>query len=657
MSGFPINLVATVARRWTSPVATVARRWTRVGFHALASVATIFLIAQLALAAEPEITEPEITDFDREHWAFTPLQQPAVPMVQAKHWPQTPVDHFVLHQLEQLQRSPLPPASRTALLRRVKFDLLGLPPTPEEIREFQQDRSPDAYRRLVDRLLASPAYGERWAQHWLDLARFAETDGFEHDRVRKQAWQYRQWVLEAFNQDMPYDRFVRLQLAGDLTGDQQDAIATMFCMAGPDMPDINEQDLRRHDKMNELTSTVGAALLGLQMHCAQCHDHKYDAISQADFYRLRGIFEAAVPVMRRDQPVLRLVAQAKPVKPRLYARGELHGAGPELLPAPPRIACDTDAQVAFDVEHPRPAFAKWLFGEQNPLTARVIANRIWQHHFGRSLSENPSDFGVIAAGPSHPQLLDWLATELRRGDWSLKRLHRVILLSAAYQQASYAEPRDDTAHRLYVTSVEADPGNRWLGRFPRKRLEGETIRDALLAVSGQLDRRSGGPSVMPPLPPELLKTLLKGHWKASENPADHVRRSIYVFARRNLRYPIFDAFDRPDAGASCAVRHRSTTAIQSLQMLNSRLAFDAAQALRDRLLQSSAAVGEPDAEAAKDDQAVVRQLFLTALGREPAEEELLPATAQLADASRERSENLLVLCVAVLNSSEFLYVD
>ncbi len=652
MSGRATLLVATSARI----VATVARRWTDRRRHALVSVATIFLISQLGLAAEP-IAEPEITASDRDHWAFAPLQQPSMPTVQAKRWPQTPIDHFVLHQLEQQQLSPLPEATRTALLRRVKFDLLGLPPTPQEIRDFQQDRSPDAYRRLVDRLLASPGYGERWAQYWLDLARFAETDGFEHDRVREQAWKYRQWVVEALNQDMPYDRFVRLQLAGDLTGDKQDAIATMFCLAGPDMPDINEQDLRRHDKMNEVASTVGAALLGLQMHCAQCHDHKYDAISQADFYRLRGIFESSVPVMRRDQPVLQLAAQAKPVTPRIYHRGELQGRGPELQPRPPRIACSDASHESFDVDHPRQAFADWLFRDDNPLTARVIANRIWQHHFGRSLCENPSDFGVIAAGPSHPQLLDWLATDLRRGDWSLKRLHRVILLSATYRQASYVEPHDDTAHHLYVTSLEADPENRWLGRFPRKRLEGETIRDALLAVSGQLDRRSGGPSVMPPLPPELLKTLLKGQWKASEKPADHVRRSIYVFARRNLRYPIFDTFDRPDAGASCAVRNRSTTAIQSLQMLNSRLTFAAAQGLCERVLQSSAAVGESDTEAAFADEAVVQQLFLIALGRQPHAEELQQATTQLTEPSRERNENLLVLCVAVLNSSEFIYAD
>ncbi|MEZ6137150.1 MAG: DUF1549 and DUF1553 domain-containing protein [Pirellulaceae bacterium] len=593
----------------------------------------VFFLQIFFVVAKAE--EAAITDADRDHWAFTPLQRPSVPSVVDVEWPQNAIDGFILSALESKGRKAAAAADRSTLLRRVKFDLLGLPPTPSETMEFQRDTRADAYLRLVDRLLDSPAYGERWAQHWLDLARFAETDGFEHDKVRKDAWQYRQWVIDALNSDMPYDRFVTLQLAGDLQ-DPASACATMFCLAGPDMPDLNEQDLRRHDKLNEITSTVGSVLLGLQMQCAQCHDHKYDAISQLDFYRLRGVFEDAVPAMKRDQPVLTLAQQSQPLTPRLYFRGELEAPGPVVQPRPPRIASLMECSD-FDGGNPRQAFAEWLFDNKNPLAARVMANRVWQQHFGQSLCENPSDFGVIAGGPSHPDLLDWLACELRAGGWSLKHLHRTILLSATYQQASSLNERDSSDEEEYAC-------------FPRKRLEGEVIRDALLAVSGQLDYCYGGPSVMPPLPQELTSTLLKGQWQASPSEADHYRRSIYVFARRNLRYPIFDVFDRPDAGASCACREQSTTAIQSLQLLNSELAFVAAQRLRDRLLSEHAAD-------LMQTNAIMNSLFMTTLSRSPTDRERTEFSRLFESQTQSLHDQLLVACLAVLNSSEFIYVD
>lgn len=616
-----------------------------------------FLYCTESAAGEPEPSSPRvrespITERDRDHWSFAPIQRPSLPPVQRTSWPQTPIDYFVLHRLEQAQLAPAPSAERTALLRRVKFDLLGLPPTPSEVSEFLADTAPGAYRRLVDRFLSSPAYGERWAQHWLDLARFAETDGFEHDKVRQDAWKYRQWVIDALNNDMPYDQFIGLQLTGDLSGRPQDAIATMFCMAGPDMPDINEQDLRRHDKLNEIASTVGASLLGLQMHCAQCHDHKFDPISQADFFRLRGVFEASVPVMKRDRHENQLSRQPAPISPYLYVRGDLERPGPELEPRPPRIACSVDAYQTFDTTDPRQAFIEWLFADGNPLAARVIANRIWQHHLGKSLTENPSDFGVIAAGPSHPRLLDWMATEMRHSRWSMKHLHRVILLSATYRQAAHPSAIEDSSSGWWRIAVDRDPENRLYSRFPRKRLEGEVIRDAMLAVGGQLNREYGGTSVMPPLPEELVSTLLKGQWQTSEEPADHARRSIYIFARRNLRYPLFDAFDRPDAGASCPERGRSTTAIQSLQMLNSDIALQAARGLRDRLRREQAAVG---GEASVED--LVDGLFLIAFARQPSPSETRRVRKLLESPAMNREESLLAACLAVLNASEFVYVD
>ena len=601
---------------------------------------------------EADISEIPLTADDREHWAFQPISRPVLPVVQHSNWPQTGVDYFILQQLEQAGLAPVPRAARSVLLRRLKFDLLGLPPTPAELLRFEQDSSVDAYEQLVDQLLNSPAYGERWAQYWLDLARFAETDGFEHDKVRRDAWQYRQWVIDALNADMPYDQFVDLQLTGDLTGQPRDKMATMFCLAGPDMPDINEQDLRRHDKMNEITSTVAAVLLGLQMHCAQCHDHKYDPISQADFFRLRGLFEDAVPELKRDEPLVRLSAQAKPLAPWFYGRGELQTRGPAVRPRPPRIACaPDDSLAAFDNPNPRRAFVAWLFAKDNPLTARVIANRIWQHHFNRSLCENPSDFGVIAGGPSHPELLDWLATELRRHNWSLKHLHRLLVLSASYQQAGRIATEDSVARASWEQALIVDPYNERYSRFPRKRLEGEVIRDALLAVSDQLNTERGGPSVMPPLPPELEATLLKGQWVTTPGSAAQDRRSIYVFARRNLRYPIFDVFDRPDAGASCARRDRSTTAIQSLQMLNGDLPFHAAQHLCNRLLQEQAAANQ------RSSNELVERLFLTALSRHGSPAERERVRQLLESPSSPLCDNLLAACVAILNSNEFVYVD
>ncbi len=590
------------------------------------------------------VVETPITDSDRDHWSFQPLVAPAVPLVKQSGWPLTTLDCFVLAELEAEQLDPASPADPATWLRRVKLDLLGLPPTPEEVRAFLADSRPDAYERVVDQWLASPRFGERWAQYWLDLARFAETDGFEHDKVRSDAWRYRDWVIRALNEGVPYDRFVGLQLTADLHAESADPLATMFCLAGPDMPDINEQDVRRHDRLNEVTSTVGAALLGLQLHCAQCHDHKYDPLSQADFYRLRAVFESSVPDQQRDRPFNVFDGEHFANQGRMYYRGDIRSPGPLLEPGFPRIASPPSAPVSAITGSPRIALVDWLFGEDNPLTARVIANRVWQYHFGKSLVENPSDFGVVAGGPSHPELLDWLASGLRERQWSLKALHREIVLSATYRQASFADTEQaaDWHERL-----NRDPEGTLYSRFPRHRLQGETIRDCMLSVAGLLDYQAGGESVMPPLPIELRGTLLKGQWQTSQVAADHYRRSIYIFARRNMRFPIFDAFDRPDAGASCACRSRSTTAIQSLQMLNSELAMQCAEALAERLQRD---VG--DATTPVPSKAWIDQLFLTALGH--------PATTNQQAALEQFFEQQGTprgACLAILNSSEFLYTE
>lgn len=602
--------------------------------------------------------EPPITETDRQHWSFQPVVRVKLPeVVDARSWCRNGIDRFILARLEEKELAPRDEAAKQILLRRLTFDLTALPPTLEEIEAFTNDKQPDAYERLVDRLLASPGYGERWGQHWLDLARFAETDGYEHDLVRKEAWRYRDWVIAALNADMPYDEFVRRQVAGDEgqesgVRDQESeeiqsqisdfkseisdgakpkhepltrkSIPTMFCLSGPDMADINSQEQRKHELLNEVTASVGSVFMGLQFGCAQCHDHKYDPLSQADFYRLRAFFEPAVS-LQKDVSVTALKNDGKFKSPaRLWIRGDWQRPGMELQPAMVRVLCDADVKI--DHVANRSDLARWLTSPGHPLTSRVMANRVWQHHFGRGIVETPSDFGIMGSSPSHPELLDWLASELVGQGWSLKKLHRQILFSAAYRQSS---------------------------RKPH-RLEGEALRDAMLASCGQLDFRRGGPGVMPPLPEELTKTLLPGQWKASSNPADSVRRSIYIFARRNLRYPLFEAFDRPDANASCPERSRSTTAPQSLLLFNSEFSLTCARGLAGEVLRVAPA----------DDSSRITAACRRVWGRSPTEHELKTfaafLTRQEALVRRDGAASdaaLVDLCLALFNTNEFLYLD
>jgi hypothetical protein len=601
------------------------------------------------------IIEAPIVDSDRDHWAFRPILKTTIPPTKDRTWAKTEIDSLVLAKLEASNLEPTTGADPLGLLRRLKLDLLGLPPTLEEMDAFQEEVSDDAYERLVDRYLSSPRFGERWAQIWLDLARFAETDGFEHDRVRNDAWQYRDWVIQSLNDDLPFDRFVGQQIAGDLDTDQPQSIATMFCFAGPDMPDINDQALRRHDRLNELTSTIGSALLGLQFHCAQCHDHKVDPVSQADFYRLRAVFESSVPELKRDKPFNSFTSQTASEPSRFYFRGDLQQAGPTIQAAFPRIAINSGREIDYcQTDTPRAEFAAWLFQENNPLPARVIVNRIWQSHFGRGLFDTPSDVGVAVAGPTHPELLDWLAAELRRNDWSLKSLHRKIVLSSTYRQQSFASPEDES----WSSRIRIDPRNELYSRFPRHRLDAEVIRDSMLAMAGLLGYASGGEGVMPPLPDELVGTLLKGQWKTSKDEADHWRRSIYIFARRNLRYPILEAFDRPEAGDSCAKRDLSTTAIQALQMLNSSLSFECSHRLCRRILGKevkSDVLDSKNSESLREDN--IEMLYRLALAREPTNQEKKILLEFVSNSESQFEANFFAACLAIMNTSEFIYLD
>ena len=625
-------------------------------FLRVAVLSVLLLTVTVAARGEEngDYTEPPISEDDRQHWSFHMLHKVGVPVTKFTKWRRNGIDDFIGTELEQHSLKPQPAASRRTLIRRLSFDLVGLPPTPAELTSFESDLSEESYNSLVERLLASKGYGERWAQHWLDLARFAETDGFEHDKVRPDAWKYRDWVINALNADLPYDEFLRRQIAGDelYPDDESARIATRFCLSGPDMPDINLQEERRHTLLNEITSTVGEVVLGLQIGCARCHDHKYDPVSQADFYRLRAIFEPAVH-LQKNRSVTGL--REKPpftAASRMMLRGDFRRPGPEITPGVLRVI-NSSEHLFSPVRNShtagrRTALAAWLTSRNNPLTARVIVNRVWQHHFGTGIVDTPSEFGIMGSEPSHDHLLDWLSNWFVDSGWSLKQLHRLIVTSATYRQRSFLSgDAADIDKATWNASLAADKDARLLSRYPRWRLEGEAVRDAMLFAAGALNRKSGGPGVRPPLPKELLATLLKNQWKVTEDEREHDRRSVYVFARRNLRYPIFEVFDRPSANASCPDRGVSTTAPQSLHLLNSE--FSAATAKR---LAESVAASPTDQQ--------VQQVFRRVLGRQPSAEEMRGTLNFLVESNESTDDSLdglTHLCLSLFNCNEFIFVD
>ncbi len=568
---------------------------------------------------DPVRDEPPVTEKERAHWAYQPLRPGA-----------GGIDALIDAKLREqgLRRSE--PADAATLIRRATFTLTGLPPTPEEVTAFETAFANDAdaaYEALLDRLLASPAYGEHWAQWWLDLARFAETDGFEHDKERSRAWQYRDWVIAALNRDLPFDAFARQQVAGDLLPDGE-AVATGFLFSGPDMPDLNLQDERRHVVLNEITSTVGSVFLGLTAGCAQCHDHAYDAISQADFYRLRAFFNDTV-VTKRDRPLgpeVRVFKDNVPVS-AVYVRGDFRRPGPKVTSGFPRVLGDLGLTPVD-----RAALARWLTSADNALFLRATVNRVWQQHFGRPLAATPGDLGVQGPPPTHPELLDWLAAELPRQSWSLKRLHKTLLLSATYRQAS-AAPEVDEAQVA------------WYAALPRRRLSGEMLRDTLLSLAGRLNPKAGGPSVRLPLPAEVGQTLLSKHDGVTEDTTEHDRRSIYAFARRNARHPLLDLFDRPDALLSCARRETSTTAPQALLLMNSEFARGTAARIAQRALH----------ESDDDPAAAVALLFRLCYARLPREDER--TLIESFTAGRPELEALSEMALGLINSNEFIWID
>ncbi|HIE98469.1 MAG TPA: DUF1553 domain-containing protein, partial [Fuerstia sp.] len=451
--------------------------------------------------------------------------------------------------------------------------------------------------------------------------------------IRADAWKYRDWVIQSMNQDMPYDRFIALQLAGDeLEPENASArIATMFCLSGPDMPDINSQQERRHQLLNEMTSTVASVLMGLQLECAQCHDHKYDPLSQADFYRMRSIFEPAVHLVKNKSVGTLQEKNGTPPQSYLMVRGDYRRQGPPVSPAFPRIANPAGRQL--EANRPgapssgrRSELVDWLTGPDHLLTSRVIANRIWQYHFGRGLVETPSDFGIMGQAPSHPELLDWLASELVRSGWSLKHIQRLILTSNAWQQSSV--PQAD--------AVRIDAATRLLWRFPPRRLEAEAIRDSIVAVSGALNPKMGGPGFSGF---EVEMENVRHFFPKVDYGPDDFRRMVYMTKIRQERESVFGAFDCPDASQVISKRSRSTTPLQALNLLNSTFVVQQSETLSKRLKKQNDSLAEQ-----------VQLAYLLCFGRNADIDEA-------SDAARFAKEfGLVSLCRGLLNSNEFLFI-
>src|SRR3954468_9636427 len=646
--------------------------------------------------------EKAFTQQDREHWAFQPVKRPQIPVANDGS---NPIDAFIDARLKEkgLKRNAL--ADRRTWLRRASLDLLGLPPTPEEVEAFLKDEGADAYGAAVDRLLASPRYGERWARHWLDLARYAESEGFKADETRPNAWRYRDYVIKSFNDDKRYDRFVQEQIAGDeMWPESAEAkVATGFNRHYPDESNARNLMQRRQEILNDITDTVGAVFTGLTYGCARCHDHKYDPILQADYYRLQAFFantaaqddiplvskselakyrerkslweektreirveldEIAAPHRRSiekdyfdkypteiqailkkpesernpferqmawkahqylDRSSREYIADDSAVggkikgddkKQWLELKAELAKFS-ELDPGPIPIATGMEdlgqeAPPTFvlsrgSFEKPkeevqpgfltlldpnpakiiptgkrassgrRTALANILADSGNPLTARVMVNRVWQYHFGRGIVATPSDFGLKGQPPTHPALLDWLSVEFMKDGWSLKKLHRLIMLSNAYQQTSAS--RADVA--------QLDPDNKLFWHYPLHRVEGEVIRDSALEVAGLLNPKMSGPSIFPELPTGMPAP--RGGWKVNAEASERNRRSIYVFVRRNTRYPLFESLDMPDPHESCGRRNVTISPIQALNLFNSKMTLEWAQHFAGRVLEAAGA--------------------------------------------------------------------
>lgn len=645
-----------------------------------------------------------------DHWAYQPVAPQTPPPVKNAAWVRNPVDRFVLAKLEAAGLAPSPEADPVALCRRLYFDLTGLPPTPAEIDDFiracslspplplslssrtqgESGRAGDrekAYSALVDKLLASPHYGERWGRHWLDLARYADSGGFHDDLDRPHAWRYRDYVIQSFNDDKPYAQFVAEQLAGDETAadDPQAWIATGFCRNGPSNDDnMGEGEFKeryRLDLLDDVISTASAVFLGQTIGCARCHDHKFDPISQTDYYRLLAVFDNTKRVDMAIDAEGRIVDAPKPPKgakkedvaklpkasimaladaggtPRVthvLFRGEVRNRGPAVTPGVPEsmafrtLMTDAAAASAKSAGRRR-ALAEWIAAPENPLAWRVVVNRMWQHHFGAGLVATPSNFGRTGAAPTHPELLDWLAREMVAGGGRWKPMHRMIVLSSAYRQASAPN----------AAAAKVDPTNRLIWRANERRLEAESLRDAVLVAAGSLNDTVGGPGIKPKIPADMLSASQRNKWPVVEREGrEHWRRSVYIYVKRQLPFPMLELFDSPATTVTCECRTQSIVPTQALVLMNDEFTQQQAGLFADRVIREVGTSAEAQAALA----------VKIALGREATPVEISEAVAFLAerriasaaagcDAVAAAREGLIDFCHVLFNSNEFAFVD
>ena len=611
------------------------------------------------------------------HWSFEPIKSHTPPPVAAKEWPRTPVDHFVLAPLEAKKIQPAPEAERAVFLRRVTLDLTGLPPTPEEAKAFLEDSSADAHAKVVDRLLKSPDYAERMTAVWLDNARYADSNGYQFDN-RRTMWPWRDWVIEAFRTNMPYDRFVTEQLAGDLLEKptQQQLIATGFnrnhgySIEGG----INDEEYRVM-YANDKTATAGTLFLGLTMDCCRCHDHKYDPVSIQEYYSFYAFFNtsaevgapgekgrkemASAPFVHAgDDPATAPRAMIMAEKPRetfVLQKGLFDQPGEKVEPRTPRMLPSFEGYPQN-----RLGLAKWLTAPANPLFARVTVNRIWQQFFGIGLVKTADNFGLQGEMPSHPELLDWLAEDFRKSGWDLHHLIRTIVLSATYRQ--------DSRFRAELDDAE----NRLLARGPSFRLPAETIRDQALAASGLLTRKVGGPSVMPYQPPGVWEDLSAppSHaetYQASTGP-DLYRKSLYTYWRRAAIHPAMAVFDAPNREICSVERSNTNTPLQALVTLNDPTYIEAARKLAERVMKQESVDAEKQTMLAMrlvlvrspeaKELALLREVYQERLAQYQADpaaaQKLLAIGASTVDATldRIRLAAMTDVCHVILNLSE-----
>jgi Protein of unknown function (DUF1553)/Protein of unknown function (DUF1549) len=613
----------------------------------MSTLVRLILFAGLAGNLVSAVSAQETHRAGTDWWSLQKIVRPEAPTVKQREWVRNPIDAFVLAKLEAKVLSPAIPADRKTWARRVTFDLTGLPPTPKEIDDFVNDRSVDAFDKLVDRLLASPAYGERWGRHWLDAVRFSESHGFEYDRLRENAWHYRDYVIKAFNDDKPYALFVQEQIAGDvLTPVTKDGItATGFLVAGPwdqaghgsASPTVRGR--AREDELEEMLGTVGQTFLGLTVNCARCHDHKFDPLLARDYYRLKAVFEGVYhgdrTLTTRDEAPAEVKTFAaviqKPGPTYLLKRGDLEMKA-ELVTAgpPPSVkGPPADFNLAADAAEGegRRQFAAWVVHHDNPLVWRVMANRVWQHHFGQGIVRTPNDFGFNGDRPTHPELLDWLAFTFREQGGSIKKLHRLIVLSAAYRQSAAFNPQ----------AAEVDADNRLLWRFAPRRLEAEAVRDAMLSVSGRLNPQMGGPSFRP----FKISLFNSAFYHLLEiDSAEFNRRSIYRMNVNSARDPVLETLDCPDPSVKTPQRATTTTPLQALALMNNSFIQRQAIAFADRIRK----------EAGDTLEAQIDLAYRLAFGRLATKNERQHAS----EVAKEHG--MRAVCWAILNSSEFVYI-